>query len=402
MVTEISHRHGGNLLRFSAWLPAVLIGGLLLTETAAAQPFVVLPVNTNLKKQSNDINSMLMEGRFANPAQQTLFDQFYQDFSLPRWTTPEGMTNIPQFRHDLGNQLRKHRAGAPPAVHDHLNTLLLEFMQKLVAGHFHPAVQVNAMLLIGDLNRVEQPPTPMPEALEVLIAAVQNNKFSDAVRTIAMVGIARHVAVPGGIADEEARKTLTAAMLHVAADDLPAGSARGGREWILGQALDILGRLGAVGENNAVFTLLTKTLADDKLSLYTRTRAAEALGRLNYAGASGINPVATAALLGQFAIDACREELQRAKKTSDPVSNRLVKQRLGAVLLALGGGEDANRKGIMPLASEPNQQAFLDELQKSITPLTDLLDDKKHAEDDLATPVGELQTKLEAWLKKKG
>ena len=31
--------------------------------------------------------------------------------------------------------------------------------------------------------------------------------------------------------------------------------------------MDILGRLGSVGENNAVFTPLTKTLADDKLPL---------------------------------------------------------------------------------------------------------------------------------------
>ena len=86
-------------------------------------------------------------------------------------------------------------------------------MQKLAAGNYHPAVRVNAMLMIGDLNRVEQPPTPLPEALTVMIAAVQSDQLSDAVRATAMVGIKRHVAA--GISEEDARKTLTAAMLKI-------------------------------------------------------------------------------------------------------------------------------------------------------------------------------------------
>ncbi len=173
-------------------------------------------------------------------------------------------------------------------------------MQKLAAGNsYHPAVRVNAMLMIGELNRVEQPPTPLPEALDVMIAAVQSPKLSDAVRATALVGIKRHVVA--GISDEEVRKKLTAALLKVAADDLPAGATRDGREWILRQALEILGRSGSVGENNAVFTLLAKTLSDAKLPLKIRTAAAESLGRLNYSGATGINPADVAAILGQLA-----------------------------------------------------------------------------------------------------
>ena len=67
-------------------------------------------------------------------------------------------------------------------------------MKQLAAGPYHPAVQVNAMLMIGELNSVEQPPTPLPEALDAMIAAVQDTKLSDAVRVAALVGIERHVA----------------------------------------------------------------------------------------------------------------------------------------------------------------------------------------------------------------
>ena len=69
-----------------------------------------------------------------------------------------------------------------------------------------------------------------------------------------------------------------------------------------------------------------------------------------------------------------RNELRRAKKSGDPVSRPRVKQRLGAVLAALGGGEDGNRKGIISLAGDPNQQALLGELQKSIEGMTDRLE----------------------------
>ena len=82
-------------------------------------------------------------------------------------------------------------------------------------------------------------------------------------------------------------------------------------------------------------------------------------------GAAGINPVETAAVLGQFAVDACAEELRQPRRSGDPVSRRRVKQRLDAVLTALTGG-DENRKGIASLAREPAQQAYLDELRKSI------------------------------------
>jgi hypothetical protein len=401
MVTDQSYSDRGGLAISVGCLLLVFLCGSLLCPRAAAQArnkYDELPVNAGLKKNTSSVGHMLSEGRFDAAGGQQLFDDYYQDFLLPQWTPTKDIANLPKLRHDLGNQLRKKNAGAPATVHDHFNALLLEFMQKLAAGNYHPAVRANAMLMIGELNRVEQPPTPLPEALEVMVAAVQSSKLSDGVRAVAMVGIKRHVIA--GVADEDARKKLTAVLLHLAADEMPAGTARDGREWILRQAIDILGRLGSVGENNAVFRLLANTVSNAKLPLKTRTAAAESLGRLDYSGASGINAADVAAVLGQLAIDACAEELQQVKN-SDPISRPRLMERLSAVLLALVGGEDASRKGIISLAGEPNQQAFLGELQKTIESMTDWLSDKKHDDDKPEGSVQELQTKLEAWLKKK-
>jgi hypothetical protein len=403
VIKNLSPDGGGFAMTFG-WLLAMLMWTAPLGPWAVAQPAAApetkydeMPVNTNLKRNTAKVNQMLSEGKFDAGGQQ-MFDDFYQQFLLPQWT--HDLTNLPKFRHDLANQLRKKNAGAPTTVHDHLNSLLLEFMQKLAAGNYHPVARVNAMLMIGDLNRVEQPPTPLPEALTAMIAAVQSRQLSDAVRAVAMVGIKRHLAT--GTVDEDARKALTAAMLKVASDPLPRGPARDGREWILRQALDVLGRLGTVGDGNAVFTLLAKALADEKLPLQTRMAAADALGRLNYTGTSGINAADMAAVLGQFAIDVCTDEVRQAKASGEPVSRQRIAERLGAALAALAGGEDGNHKGIGSLAGDANQQASLAELQKNIESMTNRLSDKQNENENLSGAVEELQTKLEAWLKKKG
>ena len=70
-----------------------------------------------------------------------------------RWQ--KDVTNLPKERKDFRNNHLRNRSGTAPDVHDHLNELVLDFMKKLVAGDFHPAVRVNAMLMIGELNRVE-------------------------------------------------------------------------------------------------------------------------------------------------------------------------------------------------------------------------------------------------------
>ena len=130
--------------------------------------------------------------------------------------------------------------------------------------------------------------------------------------------------------------------------------------------------------------------------------AAESLGRLDYAGAAGINAAETAAALAQFIIDVCARELPKAKD-ADPVSGRQLQGRLQqcltAALVALAGGEAANRKGLASV-TPPAQQAFLGELQKSIEKMIEQLG-KWHEGDDLEEPVGQLQSGLEAWLKKK-
>lgn len=372
------------------------------TDEPAEEPakkFEEMPTDEALKKNSGAISGILMAGKFEGDPQKQTFDEYYQKFFLSRWTQPKNIGSLPGYRKELRvSHLGKKSANT--IVHDHLNGLMLDFMKKLASGPYHPAVQVNAMLMIGELNSVEQPsPVPLPEAMGVLIGAVDNEKATDAIKAAAMVGIQRHVALAQ--LSPEVRKTLTTNLMKVATSDLPEGPAAQGREWIVGQALDTLGILGSAGENGAVAKQMLKTVADSKLSFSTRTIAAESLGNLSYAGVAGINPVEATATLGQFAIDACGDELQLVKEHSYPVSRRRMKQRLGAVHKALIGSGGESKKGIASLVKEEAPKAFLSALQKEIDGMLRLFDDPSHEGDDLEEPVDEFKGKLEEWLTQK-
>lgn len=350
------------------------------------------------KKQRLDIRRILLAKRFAG--NQPMFDEYITCYFLGRWTLWKNITSLPGFRQELENYFRQTKSGA---VYDHLNALVLDFMNKLVRGNYNPAARINAMLAIGELNRVEQsgsdPAVPLPEALKSLLDAVNEANLPDVIHAAAMVGVLRHA--ESGIRDEGARRALADAMLRLATADPPTGPSAAGREWIMAQAVDTLGLLGSTGDGDGVFKAMTGIVSDTRFSDRTRSVAAGALGQLNYAGAAGIDPVAEAAKLARFTADCCAEEIRLSKESAQSVSRRRIKQCLEAALTALAG-VDERHKGIMSLASQPDQQALLAEMHGSIKELSDMFDDRRREGDDMGPPIKELRKKLEAWLRKQG
>jgi hypothetical protein len=371
-----------------------------------------LPVDTGLKRLDSKIRTSLREGKFADPQAKSDFDNFYNGFFLSRWTVQENIRHLHRYRQDLSSHLRTAIPGPP---RDSLISLVLEFMKKLVVGHFHPAVKVNAMLAIGELNSVEAsgriPAVPLPEALDVLVKAA-DSKLSEGIRVAAMVGILRHAAAR--IPNSDAQKRVNDLMFSLVSADVPAGSTLSGQTWMVAQAAETLGALGVVGENNDVFTALLKLVANDKLPFPVRCTAADAMGRLDYSSVNGINPVEAAAALGRLAADACKDGLAKAKDTTRLPFRRRMLCRLGAVQLAISGDgdEDKNHKGILSLAKEQPQKDFVAGLQKALKEAIDALDYKKDPRldpqkepdvklEDMKPTVSKLQTTLEQLLQKK-
>ena len=358
------------------------------------------PVDIRLKTKDSKIRAILRDGKFADPQVKADFDTFYTGYFLSRWSLQGDVTKLIKYRQDLSSHFR---TAIPGEVHDHLARLVLDFLTKLAGGDYHPAVRINAVLAIGELNSVEQSgndkAVPLPEALDVLIAAVESKKLSEGLRAAAMVGILRHASA--GISGGEARKKVNDVMLRLATADVPSGSALSGRAWMVAQAAETLGDLHAVGENNDVFTALLKIVANAKLPFLVRCAAADALGKLDYSSAGGINPVETAAALGQLAIDACKDGLETTKDTASSAFRRRMLRRLDPVLMTLGGDDEKALKAIALLAKEPPQQTFVAGLRKAVKDTIDALDDKSHEKDDMKDSVTTLQKQLEGLLQKK-
>jgi hypothetical protein len=385
-------------------------------ETEPERAYNKLEVDDSLKKSQSLVSQVLTKGKFDGSEQQS-FDDYFNKYVLPQWTLPKGITELPKERSKLRSLLGKKTTGGS-AVHDHLNEIVLEFMKELVAGDFHPAVRINAMLMIGELNREEQPVVPLPEALTFLIAVAEDAKLPSAIRAAAMVGILRHA--EAGVQDDDVRRTLTTNMLRLATGNLPPGPSAFGYAWIRMQAIEVLAALRSVGEANAVFNAILKSVSDDKAPQFVRSAAVEGLGQLNYSSATGINPVETAVVLGQFAQRACDDELRLAKKAAEERSSRMpgaepegaqgpkslvsrqrMLQRLDVVLAALDGKKGTENKGIMSLAHDANQQAAVGGLKKAIETACGSLDVKDENK-DMKPVVVELQKSLKSWLAKNG
>jgi hypothetical protein len=368
-------------------------------------------VDKDAKGNQSIASGALTKGKFEGNDKDK-FDKYYKSYFLPLWSQSKSVGNLPKLRKQLRSELAKKSLGGSE-VHDRLNEIVLESMKELVAGDFHPAVRVNAMLMIGDLNQSGgDNPVPLPEALTFLVAsAADGSKLPDSLRTVAMVGVLRHARAK--IQDDEVRKSLTLAMLRVTSADLPTGPAALGRAWIRMQAIETLGALKSVGDDNAVLRELLKNVTDGSLPFFVRSAAANALGELDYSSANGINAVETTVTLGQHALDLCDDELRLAKKAADDwqsarkpgedpqlvkkpatfISRRRVLERLHAVVAVL--------KAIAPLAREKDQPP-VNELQETISKARGTLESRTDEDKELKSDVVDLQKKLKDWLQKRG
>jgi hypothetical protein len=386
-------------------LPILLLGGLppcVFAQggdsdespvAASADQFTEYKVDDSQRNNLNKINGILRKGKFDDDAQKAEFDTFYKTYALARWTQigqkkTNNLAQLPTFRTELTNQLRQARSGE---VHDHLNDLALQYLEKTAKDNCHPTVRVNAMLMIGSLNAVEGSQTKALEsALPVLLSAVDDKQQIAPVKIAALVGINHHVAQ--GVNNPQMQNRILATMLGLVASD-PADSEDAGRQWMRMQAVDILGLLGMPGNNNQVVQALSAVVGDEKAKLSLRCAAAEALGKINIAPTGNVNAVALAKPLGQLMAQGCGAALKSVDELGMPAFRRSMKACLQSVMEGL--------KRLTPLANNPPQQAYLKELQKTFDGLLKDLDDSKLEDPEVQKRVEETQAKLNEWVAKK-
>ncbi len=251
---------------------------------------------------------------------------------------------------------------------------------------FHPAVKLNAMLVLRDLND-KQPKKGKPQTAEPrvntqrdLIAYLESSeKLSDILLIGALSGIARHAEF-----EQDSNRKNRIATVVAAVVDLPgaAGRSDDAAGWIRRQAVDILGNIGLPGNGSRYVAKLYKIIRDEKEPLPLRIAAAEALRKMDLSRLpDGVMEKLTRSLT-QLASDACDYEIVEQLRQNRPFSKPRLQHRLAAVRLAVTGdlqGEATDggqmAGGLMAVATDEDQaslQKLLTEIQKIETRLSTL------------------------------
>ncbi len=353
-----------------------------LRPNIGKKPYLTVSVNEHLRRERNNVMSTLRNRKFEGEEEEKLFEAYYRQYFLPRWTQPENLASLPPLRRELRNNLQMARSGPP---HSRLQGIVIDYLGRMALANVHPAARVNAMLMIGELNEEEpvragDAPTPLPAALPVLLKTLEDDRQIDPVKVAALVGVVRHAQF--GQRTPESTAAIQRSMIRLA--NSPGARARSaeGHAWMRAQAARALGLLGSVGENAAVARLLAALVADDQLEMLVRCHAAGALGQLNYAAAGGLNVAQVVAALGRLAADAIRADTESFDDKPHAFSRRRVKARLVAVQHGLIGDDEERVGGIGAVVGTGEQQAF-DAVRTEVEELLALLDDGRLGDDQL-------------------
>jgi hypothetical protein len=193
-------------------------------------------------------------------------------------------------------------------------------------------------------------------------------------------------------------------MVKLARTKVAPGRSAEGHAWVRCLAINVLEKLGMVGPQAAVAKALAEIAAEEEAPASVRSAAARALGSLNYAGATGLNPAQIASVLGRLAAEACRVELEsfaeRYKEDQGAVISRQgLKPQLNAVAIGLSGAEE-QKTGIAGIATPAPQKAFVDGVVERVQAVYDLFDVRDLAEEDLAQRITAAGADLTEFLNK--
>jgi len=231
------------------------------TQPEAGPQYEMLPYDGEQKANQLKVSQMVMRGKIE-PNEEKTFDDYYRLYAVGSWSQPENLAQLPKLRKRITDQLQLAKTGVS---HGRLTNLLLELCGRIVEGNYHPAVRANAMLMIGSLNFEEavkgaENPTPLPSALPVMLAQLNNPKQIDAVRVAALVGLARHSRL--GIRDAATARELSQAALKILTTKSVPGRTAAGNGWMRAQAAEILGNVSAAGDTKAIAEALGQVVGD--------------------------------------------------------------------------------------------------------------------------------------------
>jgi hypothetical protein len=269
---------------------------------------------------AKDYGERLKKGEFDGKSK-----AFLEQIALPQLTLDGNRRTIERLRKRMREVLLNERV-ADAAALDQACTVAAAWLTAQARNkQLEPVVQVNAMLLVGELRGKDG--RPWPAATEMLATATADPACPPAVRVAAAAGLARHLdsaRAAGGVGASLAEKATQSLLTVISTPPAPADGAAG--DWLVSRALDMLPSVLPKATPEAA-AAITKILEDQGRAIDVRVRAAAALGAIAAAesnidaarSVAAIRGIATAALKGDLLAAAERAMSRRMSGQAAPM-----------------------------------------------------------------------------------
>lgn len=332
------------------------------------------------------------------------------DYKLSQLTLPGDMASYAAVREEL--KYRWLVRATAPKVHDHLVTRIFDTCKQLAGTKYHPYTRINAVLLIGELNKIEAqskdggiPPERYHDALPALLDLIEAKDSVEGVVVAALVGVDRHTRYFGdGKTDEKVVDRTYALLSQVAAD-------ANANVYMRRLAVRALGHSGLVGTKSnplATVELLTKVVNDPANDLILRSEAGRSLGILDLRKANVPNPETLAKAVVTVVVETAKKSGGQEKKW--PGAKFLELQRAVSYGETSFNGRDAkahqremdglmtvDAEGIMRAAAKakPDQVIQVTNLKGDLEAFANVLfSSKAPTDDDIAAALDILESHL--------
>jgi hypothetical protein len=378
------------LTSVSLWL--VFLGAAVTTASAqdafAGWPDKKFEFEKSEKLPFPELHQVLTNGAFDDATQEAKFaDHFRRDF-FPRITR---LDNRQSEREDvirlLRGYLRTARQSQQQQVFNRLVDLTLEYMTAAAQnGKINPACRVNAILAIGELNS--------PKAAQVLLDTVRRSfKKGEAfaLGVAAMNGLVR-LASKGSISeDPEVSSRVVSSMVILTKLPNKRFPTADGGNWMRGQAADVLAEIGSAVPAAEAAPALLIMLNDTEVPIPLRTKAARALGKINYS--SGL-PAA-----GPY-LQALAAFVNEALGNADQAGNHARIRQIVRDVAEIKNGEVVEG-GIKPFVSSSNASdaQIIEEMKKTLSNFLKETEPAMSAE-ELKTAVTKAKSEIDGLIKK--
>jgi len=352
-------------------------------------------------KARTEFLALRMQDQY-NPAtdQKKVLD--YANYELARWTESSSVNKIPSLRRGVETTLKS--LASKQQLHDAFAKELLEqatLRAKDQARKYHPAVRVNATLMISRIYAVENtssstPAEPLPDAIKQLVELIGLEGVGDAVKVAALVGLEHQASL--GIPDE-LKPGVLATMGRVLVSSCPQQRSPGGHAWMQMIACRVIAEMKPRA-SQPMLNVLSGLVVDSKIPMHTRCESARTIGELA-AGEQGLDLGPATSALGMLARDACTLErlgANQAKFDAERIRYRLQCALAGmmgpdpaGLVITSDGSIIAGVKALMPAQADAG---LFTGMAAAIKRVIDVLDSRSATDPDKQAAVKDLEGKL--------